>query len=254
MKPVTNKLIFNIASKFGRNRGRISTYHRGGGVKRLFRLVDFWRHIRQVEGKVISIERDPNRSGPIALTLFSNGILCYTLASEGLSVGDYILNNSIPIKYDIFQKTKLRAGSSYTLRDVPNGSRIFNLEFVPRTFGKIARSAGTFCILVGKYSDKGLVKMVSGEYRLFSLECRCSFGRVGNADKKHVKFRNAGTKRRLGRRPIVRGRAMNPVDHPHGGRTNGGITPKTPWGLIAIGPKTRNKKKPLGLIVSRRKK
>ena len=242
-----NKLKFFIHNKAGRNRGRISSFHRGGGVKKLYRVVDFWRHLSGIKGKVISIERDPNRSGPLALVCFSNNIISYMLASDKVKVGQIIEN------FDATEEiSSLVEGNSYILKQLPDGSKIFNLEFSPNNMGKIARSAGTFCILVKKYSKFALVKLVSGEYRLFSLNCRCNLGRVGNVNSKNIKLTKAGTNRKLGKRPIVRGRAMNPVDHPHGGRTNGGIVPRTPWGRIAIGPKTR--KKPLGLIVKRRKK
>lgn len=243
------KLKFKIQNKAGRNRGRISSFHRGGGVKKLYRIVDFWRYLVDVKGRVISIEKDPYRTGPIALVCFSNGVICYILASSNLKVGDIVEN----IRYNRPDgKDDLCEGSSYLLKDLVDGSKVFNLEFYPKSFGKIARGAGTFCILVKKYKKHALIKLVSGEYRLFSLNCRCSLGRVGAVNSKNIKLTKAGTNRRLGKRPIVRGRAMNPVDHPHGGRTNGGITPRTPWGAIAIGPKTRKRK--LGLIISRRKK
>jgi len=242
-----NKLKFFIHNKTGRNRGRISSFHRGGGAKKLYRVVDFWRHLSDIQGKVVSIERDPNRSGPVALVCFSNNILSYVLAADNIKVGQ-IIENFGPQE----EIVNFKEGNSYVLNQLPDGSKIFNLEFFPNNIGKIARSAGTFCILVKKYSKYGLVKLVSGEYRLFLLNCRCTLGRVGNVNKKNIKLKKAGTNRNLGKRPVVRGRAMNPVDHPHGGRTNGGIVPRTPWGHIAIGPKTR--KKSLGFIVKRRKK
>lgn len=245
-----NKLKFYVHNKVGRNRGRISSFHRGGGVKKLYRVVDFWRYLTCVKGKVVALERDPNRTAPLALILFSNKIFSYVIASNKLKIGDFVENVRSDKKYigDLVE------GNSYILKQLPDGSKVFNLEFFPNTSGKIARSAGTFCILVKKYSKFGLVKLVSGEYRLFSLNCRCNLGRVGNIGSKNKKFIKAGQKRYKGRRPVVRGRAMNPVDHPHGGRTNGGITPRTPWGSLAIGPKTRKKKQRGGLIVKRRRK
>jgi len=242
-----NKLKFKVFNKSGRNRGRISSFHRGGGVKKLFRIVDFWRYLWDVEGRVLSIEKDPNRTGPLALVCFSNGILCYILASDNLSVGSKIQN------YNTTFKGTVEKGSSYLLGDIPAGSKIYNLEFIPGDLGKLARSAGNFCILVKHEGNRSLIKLPSGEYRLFSINCRCSYGRVGNVDKKTTNLLRAGVNRRLGKRPIVRGRAMNPVDHPHGGRTNGGITPKTPWGLVAFGKKTRKKPR-IGVFVGRKKK
>lgn len=243
------KLKFNINTKFGRNRGRISSYHRGGGVKKLYRVVDFWRYLENIEGQVVSVEKDPYRTGHVALVCFSNGVLAYNLSSDSLEVGNLFCN------YGAIKRGSVKnaSGSSYLLKNVSEGERIYNLEFSPRKGGKIGRSAGTFCIVVKKYKKSALIKMVSGEYRLFSLECRCNIGRVSNIGHKDRVLGKAGVNRLLGKRPIVRGRAMNPVDHPHGGRTNGGITPKTPWGAIAIGVKTRKKKLP-AVVIQRRKK
>lgn len=229
------KLKYNIKEQFGRNRGRISSYHRQGGKKKLFRVIDFWRYLVDVEGKVLTIEKDSYRSGVLGLVYYLNGLISYILLSSDLKVGSSIIN--IRSKKEI----KIMPGLSCLLGSVPVGTKIFNLELIPGEGSKIGRSAGVFMVLVKKYDRFGVVRLASGEFRLFSLDCFCSIGRVGNVMHHRSKIGSAGQSRLNGRRPIVRGRAMNPVDHPHGGRTNGGITPKTPWGLIAKGQKTRKK-------------
>lgn len=239
---------FNINKSLGRNHGLISSYHRERGRKKLFRIVDFNRYLSDVEGYIVSIEKDSYRTGPVALVYYLNGVVAYILCDDKSTVGDRVKNFRNPIAV-----SKFIFGCGYFLRDVPVGEKIYNLELTPGFGGKISRSAGTFSVLIKKYEKVGLVRLTSGELRLFSLDCYCTLGRVGNVGHKDVIIGSAGKSRHLGRRPVVRGRAMNPVDHPHGGRTNGGVFPQTPWGKLTKGVKTRVRRTN-SLILKNRKK
>jgi large subunit ribosomal protein L2 len=242
-----NKLAFRINSKVGRSQGRIVSFHRSKGSKKLYKFVDFSRSLVDVIGKVLHIQKAPYRTGYIGLIGYSNGYMGYILANEGLREGDLILN-SLHDVFDPLYKEKLPilGNISCYLRYLPIGKQVYNLEDYPGRGGRYSRSAGTFSLIRKKFKSYCLVQVSSGELRRFSLDCIGTLGRVSNSKHRELGFRKAGVKRWLGKRPIVRGRAMNPVDHPHGGRTNGGITPKTAWGKIAKGIKTSRR---VGIIL-----
>lgn len=228
------KLIFGINRALGRNRGLISSYHRERGKKKNYKIIDFNRNLLNIKGKIKFIIKDNYRSSYIAGVAYTNGYFSYILAVHDMSVGDYIINkNNINIKND-----ETQTGVACQLNFVKIGYKIHNLEYFPGNGGKISRSAGSFSKIIKKYNDNILIKLSSGEYRLFYKNCICTLGRVSNIKHNELILKKAGINRLLGWRPVVRGRAMNPVDHPHGGRTNGGISPRTPWGAITRGVKT----------------
>ncbi len=239
------RLKFRITEKVGRNRGLISSYYREKGRKKLYRNVDFYKYLSSEYGYVLKIEKDSYRTGNVALIYYLNGIISYSLCSDKTAIGDIIYVNRDD-KKDILN---YKNGWSCSLFFVNIGEKIFNIELVPKKGGKISRSAGTYSVVIKKYTDKCLLKLSSGEYRLFSLLCFCCIGRVSNIFAKEINIGSAGRNRYLGWRPHVRGVAMNPIDHPHGGRTKGGIFPKTPWGKLAIGIKTRKRNKKNFLIL-----
>ncbi|MCB0537517.1 MAG: 50S ribosomal protein L2 [Bacteroidetes bacterium] len=247
------KLKFKIGSRYGRNKGRISSFHRERGLKKLYYSVDFDRYLYGIKGKIISFDFDRHRTGKIGLVYYTNGILSYVLCAESSKEGDFIegftfaTNNSHTTNY-------FSTGSYGPIGLLTPGTRVYNLELFPGSGGKVSRSAGTFSTILKVYSSFVLVKLPSGEQRLFDKRCICNVGRVGNVEHSFQIIGKAGIMRKLGKRPIVRGRAMNPVDHPHGGRTNGGIVPKTPWGRLAKGVVTRNKKNVNKLILKRKQR
>jgi len=231
------------------NNGRITTRFRGGGTKRKYREIDFNRCKDGLAAIVKSIEYDPNRSANIALVAYSDGVKKYIIAPLGLNVGDKIMSGD---------GAEIKVGNTLKLKNIPVGLEIHNIELQPGRGAKIARSAGQVAILracEGKYAQ---VKLPSGEIRMINSECRATIGQVGNLDSNKVKLGKAGKKRYLGRRPHVRGVAMNPVDHPMGGgegKTSGGGHPQSPWGQLSKGKKTRKKHKSSNkFIVERRKK
>lgn len=242
------KLIVGINRSLGRNRGLISSYHRQRGKKKNYKIIDFNRNLLDIKGKIKIILKDNYRSSYIAGILYTNGYFSYVLLTHGMKIGDYIINKS-NINLNIDQ-TQL--GLSCQLNYVKVGYKLNNIEYFPGEGGKISRSAGTFSKIIKKYNNNVLIKLSSGEYRLFYKNCVCTIGRVSNIIHNEIIIKKAGLNRLLGWRPIVRGRAMNPVDHPHGGRTNGGISPRTPWGLLTRGIKTV--KNINSNIVKRRKK
>lgn len=230
------------------NTGRITSWHRGGGHKKLYRFVDFKRNKSDVEATVQRIEYDPNRTAFIALVEYSDKELSYILAPQGLSAGDKVLSS---------ESADIKVGNSLSLKNIPVGTIVHNVEMKPMKGGQLARSAGSFITLVGKDSGYAQLKMPSGELRIVSLECKATIGVVSNSDQKNTKIGKAGRSRWLGRRPVVRGVAMNPVDHPHGGgegKTSGGRHPVTPWGKPTKGKKTRNNKFTSKFIIKRRTK
>ena len=242
------KLVIGLNRALGRNRGLISSFHRQRGKKNNYKIIDFNRNLLDIKGKIKFIVKDRYRSSYIAGITYTNGYFSYILAVQGMTVGDYILNKSnINLNYD-----QIQLGVSCQLNFVKIGYKIHNLEYFPGTGGKISRSAGTFSKIIKKYDKNVLIKLSSGEYRLFYKNCICTIGRVSNVQHNEFIIKKAGINRLLGWRPIVRGRAMNPVDHPHGGRTNGGISPRTPWGFLTRGIKTVKNIK--SIIVKRRKK
>ena len=222
--------------KAGRNnRGRITMRRRGGGHKRLYRVVDFYRNKDGVPGKVTTIEYDPNRSARIALVVYADGEKRYILAPAGLEVGTIITSGP---------QAEFAVGNCLPLANIPLGMMVHNVEITPGKGGKMARSAGNACQLLAKEGEFAVLRLPSGEMRRVAIECRASVGQVGNEDQSNVKIGKAGRSRWLGHRPKVRGVVMNPVDHPHGGgegRTSGGRHPVTPWGVPTKGHKTRKK-------------
>lgn len=230
------------------NNGRITCRHRGGGHKRHYRIIDFKRNKFDVPAKVATIEYDPNRSARIALLHYMDGDKRYIIAPEGIEVGEEL--NSGP-------EAEIKVGNALPLANIPVGTVIHNLELRPGRGAQILRSAGTSGQFLAKEGNYGHVRLNSGEVRLFLLKCMATIGVVGNASHENISQGKAGRNRWLGKRPKVRGVAMNPVDHPHGGgegKTSGGRHPVTPWGKPTKGYKTRHKKKTSSkLIVKKRK-
>ncbi|PID57109.1 MAG: 50S ribosomal protein L2 [Ignavibacteriae bacterium] len=230
------------------NKGRITTRHRGGGHKRKYRIIDFKRNKDGIPAKVFSIEYDPNRSARIALLHYVDGEKRYILAPNGLNVGDKVMSG---------KGSEIKVGNSLKLKDLPVGSVIHNVEMKPGKGGQLGRSAGTGIQLLAKEGKYAHLKMPSGEVRLISLECKATYGVIGNASHENVMIGKAGRTRWLGRRPKVRGVVMNPVDHPMGGgegRTSGGGHPVSPWGQAAKGLKTRKVRKESNKFIIKRRK
>jgi large subunit ribosomal protein L2 len=232
----------------GRNNlGRITSWHRGGGHKRLYRFVDFKRNKFDIFAVVERLEYDPNRTAFIALIKYEDGQYSYILAPQKLEIGDRISSS---------ENADIKPGNSLKLRNIPIGTVIHNVEMKPGKGGQLGRSAGSYVELVGKDAGQAQIKLRSGELRVVSLECRATVGAVSNADHQNVNYGKAGRMRWLGRKPVVRGVAMNPVDHPHGGgegKTSGGRHPVTPWGKKTKGKKTRHNKSTDKFIIKRRK-
>jgi large subunit ribosomal protein L2 len=229
------------------NRGRITTRHRGGGHKRRYRIVDFRRNKENVPARVAAVEYDPNRSARLALLHYVDGEKSYILAPVGLRVGDQVMAG---IEADI------RPGNCLPLKNIPLGTMVHNIELRIGKGGQMVRSAGAAAQLMAKEGEHALVKLPSGEQRLVRIECRATVGQVGNLDHENISVGKAGRTRWKGRRSSVRGIAMNPVDHPHGGGEgrSKGNHPQTPWGQPSRGYKTRHNKRTNRFIVMRRKK
>ncbi|MCL6558681.1 MAG: 50S ribosomal protein L2 [Desulfurispora sp.] len=228
------------------NQGRITVRHRGGGAKRMYRLIDFKRDKDGIPAKVATIEYDPNRSARIALLHYADGEKRYIIAPHGLQVGMTVVSGP---------DADIKVGNCLPLRNIPLGTMIHNIELYPRGGGKLVRSAGAAAQLMAKEGKYAHIRMPSGEMRLVLQECRATIGQVGNIDHENITIGKAGRNRWLGRRPTVRGVVMNPVDHPHGGgegRSPIGRNPVTPWGKPALGARTRKKKPSDRLIVKRR--
>jgi large subunit ribosomal protein L2 len=244
-KPLTE----GLNKKAGRNNhGLITMRRRGGGHKRLYRIIDFKRDRLGIPAVVETIEYDPNRSAYIALVKYVDGQRRYIIAPEGLTVGTTLVNK---------EDAALEAGNVLPLGKLPMNTFVHNVELKPGKGAQIARAAGTQCEIVAREGDYTHLKLPSGEIRRVRSECTATLGRVGNPDHNKVVSGSAGRSRWLGKRPKVRGVAMNPVDHPHGGgegRTSGGGHPVSPWGKKAKGKKTRNNKRTDRLIVRRRPK
>lgn len=235
-------------STAGRNtHGRITVRHRGGGVKRRYRVIDFKRNKTDIPAKVQAIVYDPNRTANIALLAYADGAKSYILAPNGLKVGDTVISS---------KDADIKAGNSKLLSDIPVGTLVHNVELNPGAGGQMARSAGSYVQVMAKEGGSILLRMPSGELRKVKQECRATIGQVGNLEHEQVVIGKAGKKRLMGIRPTVRGVVMNPVDHPHGGgegRTSGGRHPVTPWGVPTKGYKTRKNKRTDRFIVKRRK-
>lgn len=241
--PIKN-LTEGLKSTGGRNNhGHITTRHHGGGHRRRYRMIDFKRRKFDVAATVERIEYDPNRTAFIALLKYADGELAYILAPQRLAVGDSVVAGD---------RVDIKPGNALPMRNIPVGTIIHNIEIKPGRGGQLARSAGTFVQLVGKDQGYALLRLASGEVRKVSGECLATIGAVSNPDQQNVKIGKAGRNRWLGWRPTVRGHAMNPVDHPLGGRTNGGRHPVSPWGQPAKGYKTRHNKATDKFIVRRR--
>lgn len=231
------------------NQGRVTVRHRGGGHKRLYRVVDFRRDKIGVPGRVASIEYDPNRSARIALVVYADGEKRYIVAPLGLQVGNQIMAGP---------EAEVRLGNALPLRQIPLGAVVHNVELQPGRGGQLARSAGVGAQLMAKEGDYAMLRLPSGELRRVPLVCMATIGQVGNAEHANIKLGKAGRKRWQGWQPAVRGTAMDPNSHPHGGgegRTGVDMaSPKTPWGKPALGFKTRKNKRTDKLIVRRRSK
>jgi len=243
-------LVIPKKQKAGRNfRGKITVRHRGGGNKRRIRVIDFKRDKFGIPARVDSIEYDPNRSARIALLVYADGEKRYILAPLGLKVGDQVMSGP---------NAEIRPGNALPLANIPTGTMIHNIELKEGRGGQLARSAGIAAQLLAKEGDYAQVRMPSGEVRLISQRCIATIGQVGNPDHGNVNLGKAGRKRWMGWRPTVRGSAMTPRDHPHGGgegRSPVGMpSPKTPWGQPALGYKTRRNKATDKFIVRRRTK
>ena len=243
-------LLLPLKKKAGRNaQGRITVRHRGGGAKRRLRIIDFKRDKLGVPGRVAAIEYDPNRSARIALIYYADGEKRYILAPLGLSVGDSIKSGS---------DAEVKPGHTLPLGLIPGGTLIHNIELEKGRGGQLVRSAGATAQLMAKEGEHALVRLPSGEVRRIRSECSATIGQLGNVDHRGIKLGKAGRNRWLGWRPTVRGSAMNPRDHPHGGgegRSPIGMPgPKTPWGKPALGYRTRKSKASDKMIVKRRGK
>jgi len=253
-KEITKKtpeksLLEPIRKKGGRNnQGRVTIRHRGGGHKRMYRIIDFRRDKRGIPAKVASIEYDPNRSARIALLHYSDGEKRYILAPDKLNVGDRVMAG---------EAAEIKPGNALPLKKIPLGMTIHNIELRRGAGGKLVRSAGNGAQLMAREGKHAHVRLPSGEVRLVDAECYATLGQVGNLEHEGIKLGKAGRKRWLGRRPRTRGVAMNPVDHPMGGgeaKSSGGRHPCSPWGQPAKGGKTRKKKQSDKLIVTSRKR
>ncbi|MDD2522698.1 MAG: 50S ribosomal protein L2 [Anaerolineaceae bacterium] len=234
----------------GRNAsGRITVRHRGGGARRQIRLVDFKREKANIPAKVAAIEYDPNRTARLALLFYADGEKRYIIAPIGVKVGDTLMSGP---------RAEIKPGNNLPLANIPIGTNIHAIELHPGKGAQMVRSAGTSAQLLAKEGKYAHVRMPSGEVRLVLQECSASIGQVGNVEHSNIKLGKAGRKRHLGRRPEVRGSAMSPRDHPHGGgegRTGIGMPgPKTPWGKPALGYKTRRNKRTNDMIVRQRSK
>ena len=249
-KKPERSLLTSLAKHGGRNnRGRVTTRSRGGGPKRMYRLIDFKRRKEGVPGRVVSIEYDPNRTTRIALIFYADGEKSYILAPLGLTVGNWVQAGP---------DAEIKPGNSLRLRNIPTGTVVHNVELTPDRGGQLVRSAGASAQVLSREGEYVLVRLPSGEMRRILLACRASIGQLSNPDHKNESLGKAGATRHLGRRPKVRGVAMNPVDHPHGGgegRSPIGMPgPKSPWGKPTLGYKTRRKKKSSKFVVRGRRR
>jgi large subunit ribosomal protein L2 len=239
-------LVVGLKKSGGRNAyGRITVRHRGGGAQRKYRMIDFARSEREVPGTIAAIEYDPNRNVRVGLVHYKNGSKKYILMPDGLRVGDAVAAGVT---------AEAKVGNCLPLKNIPVGFTVHNVEMTPGSGGKLARSAGASVQFIAKTEEYATLKMPSGEIRMVPLACWATVGVLGNADYKNITWGKAGRVRRLGIRPTVRGMAMNPVDHPHGGgegRSKSGSHPMSPWGKGCKGTRTRKRKN--ALILKRRK-
>jgi large subunit ribosomal protein L2 len=228
------------------NNGHITVRHKGGGTRRQYRLIDFKRQKDAIPAKVASIEYDPNRSARIALLHYRDGEKRYILAPVGIEIGTMVESG---------EKADIKTGNCLPIKNIPLGTLLHNIEMRPGEGGKLVRSAGTSAQLMAKEGEYAQVRMPSGEVRKILMVCRATIGQLGNLDHENVVIGKAGRIRHMGKRPSVRGIAMNPVDHPHGGgeaRSTSGRPPTTPWGQMTMGKKTRRNKRTSKMIVRKR--
>ncbi|OGV52730.1 MAG: 50S ribosomal protein L2 [Lentisphaerae bacterium GWF2_44_16] len=249
-KKPEKRLTAGKKSTGGRNNsGCVTTRFRGGGVKRRLRDIDFKRLKKDIPATVKSIEYDPNRSANIALLYYADGVKSYILAPDGLKVGETLMSGD---------KVEIKAGNALKIKNIPLGITVHNIEMTPGRGGQLVRSAGQTAVIRSKEGQYAQVKLPSGEIRMINVECSATIGQVGNIEHMNINLGKAGRKRYLGKKPHVRGVAMNPVDHPMGGgegRTSGGGHPVSPWGQLAKGKKTRKRNSSSDkFIVERRKK
>ncbi|NCD00935.1 50S ribosomal protein L2 [bacterium] len=250
-KPEKNLVVIKKKHSGRNNKGKITVRHRGGGVKRYIRIIDFKRQKYDIPAKVAAIEYDPNRGARLALLVYSDGEKKYIIAPTKLEVGQTVISS--------LNKVDIKNGNSMPVKFIPAGIPINCIELVPGQGAKIARGAGIVVTVMGVEGKYAQLKMPSGEIRLVPKDCMCTVGQASNPDRRHIKLGSAGRKRKLGIKPTVRGTAMNPNDHPHGGgegkQSIGMKHPKTKWGKPALGVKTRKKKnKSNKFIIKRRSK
>ncbi|GAB7387293.1 50S ribosomal protein L2 [Bacillaceae bacterium] len=243
-------LLVPLKKHAGRNnQGKITVRHRGGGHKRMYRIIDFKRDKDGIPGRVATIEYDPNRSANIALIHYADGEKRYIIAPHGLKVGDTVMSGP---------DADIKVGNALPLENIPVGTVIHNIELRPGKGGQLVRAAGAEAQLLGKDGDYAIIRLTSGEIRMIRKECRATIGQVGNLDHELINIGKAGRARWLGIRPTVRGSVMNPNDHPHGGGEGrapiGRKSPVTPWGKPTLGYKTRKKNKPSDKYIIRRRK
>ena len=235
-----------LAKKAGRNNaGRITMRRRGGGAKRLYRIIDFKRAKRDMEATVVRIEYDPNRTAFVALIEYTDGEQAYIIAPQRLGVGDRVISGG---------KVDVKPGNAMPFTGMPIGTIVHNIELKPGKGGQIARAAGSYAQFVGRDGGYAQIRLSSGELRMVRQECVATVGAVSNPDNSNTSLGKAGRNRNLGKRPSVRGVVMNPVDHPHGGgegRTSGGRHPVSPWGKPTKGARTRNKNKASSKLILR---
>lgn len=239
----------NYRKKGRNNRGIITSRHRGGGHKRLYRKIDFKRKKIGIAAKVQKIDYDPNRNARIALLYYKDGTKEYILYPLGLKIGDWVISHN---------KASINVGNTLSVRDIPLGIQIHNIELTPGKGGQLVRTAGSAAQIIAKQKKFVTLQLPSNEIRLISKNCWATIGQIGNTNYINHRFKKAGRKRWLGRRPSVRGVAMNAVDHPHGGGEGrapiGRSHPMTPWGKVALGRRTRKKKKYSDKLILRRRK
>ncbi len=246
-RPVKS-LTAGLSKSGGRNsQGRMTARHRGGGHKRRYRIIDFKRRKFDVPAIIERLEYDPNRTAFIALIRYDDGELSYILAPQRVQPGERVISG---------ERVDIKPGNAMPMKNMPVGTVVHNVEMKADKGGQLARAGGTYAQLIGKDAGYALLRLSSGEQRMVRGECMASIGAVSNPDRQNIKLGKAGRSRWLGRRPKVRGVAMNPVDHPHGGgegRSSGGRHPVTPWGVSTKGKRTRNNKRTDKLILRRRR-
>lgn len=242
-------LVVSIKKKAGRNnQGKITVRHRGGGARRKYRIIDFKRRKDGIPAKVASIEYDPNRTANIALLHYADGEKAYIIAPHGLQVGQTVMSGD---------NVEIKVGNCLPLANIPVGTEVHNIELYPGKGGQLVRAAGNAAQLMAKEGKYATLRLPSGEMRMVPLSCRATIGQVGNIDHELITIGKAGRKRHMGIRPTVRGSAMNPNDHPHGGGEGkagiGRPGPSTPWGKPALGLKTRKRNKKSNMLIVRRR-